>query len=111
MPRSWTRWWGVGSQRAPWPRSYARWRRPVPPSEEAAARALVARVLAQRQPGRGPAVWVRINDSEGELWREDLAAVVGPAVAGVRLPKVESVASVRRVEEALGRAEEAAGLA
>jgi citrate lyase subunit beta/citryl-CoA lyase len=82
----------------------------VPPAEKAAARMQVARVLAQRPSDGCPAVWVRINDAEGDLWREDLAAAVGPALTGVRLPKVESVAAARRVEEALGRAEETAGL-
>lgn len=82
----------------------------VPPSEKAAARALVARVVAQRPSRRGPALWVRINGCEGDLWREDLAAVVGPALTGLRLPKVESVAAARRVDETLGRAEETAGL-
>ena len=80
----------------------------VPVAEKARARALVAKAVEGRPPG-GPPVYVRVNGVESDLWREDVEAVVGPALAGVRLPKAEASDQVRRLDEALSRAEERSG--
>lgn len=82
----------------------------VPPSERPAARRRIASVLAAGRSAEWPAIWVRINSLAGEGWREDLAAVVGPAVGGLRLPKVDSREAVLAAEEALAMAEERSGL-
>lgn len=58
-----------------------------------------------------PPLWVRINGLAGGEWRDDLEAVVGPWLAGIRLPKAESPDEVRRVSEVVGGLESAAGLA
>ena len=82
----------------------------VPAGEKGRAREGVRRALDRRRPAGGPAIWVRINGAADEQWREDLAAVVGPGLTGLRVPKVDSVAFAQTVDEALGRAEAAAGL-
>jgi citrate lyase subunit beta/citryl-CoA lyase len=82
----------------------------VPPAEKARARERVRRALGGRAPGSRPPAWVRINALDSEHWREDVDAAVGPALAGVRVPKVESVAALRLLDEALARAEAARGL-
>jgi len=85
----------------------------VAPSAKAAARSAVAAVLAGRlgaeTADRTP-TWVRINCAAGTEWQQDVVAVVGPALAGIRLPKAESPDAVRRLDEAISRAEESAGL-
>lgn len=82
----------------------------VAPSEKAAARARLAAALERRPAGGGIPIWVRINTAAGDLWLDDVEAVVGPWLTGIRLPKAESVDDVRRVEEEIGRREQASGL-
>lgn len=72
----------------------------VAPARKAEARAAVAEVLRAR-PAK-PAL-VRINAQSSGLAEEDLAAIAGPWLAGVRLPKVESPEWVRSVAAYLDR--------
>lgn len=89
----------------------------VAPSTKAAARRAVAAWLegapAASLDGTGSSperteLWVRVNP--GPLRGEDLRAVVGPALTGVCLAKVESASELDRVSEVLGEAEAASGL-
>jgi citrate lyase subunit beta/citryl-CoA lyase len=73
------------------------------------ARRLVADQL--RSARKSPAVYVRINAISTDLWIEDIAAVVSPALTGVRLAKAESAEEIRALDAALGEAERAAGIA
>ncbi len=86
----------------------------VAPGRKAAARELVRQALSERS-GSGPAVWVRINDLRGDHWQADVETVVGdPAVArglaGLRVPKAESLRELRRLDDALRPVERQAGL-
>jgi citrate lyase subunit beta/citryl-CoA lyase len=72
------------------------------------ARAAVARHLAALAPtGPGPQNWVRVDADRLDA---DVAAVTGPALAGVLLPKA-SVESLHRIDSLLADAERAAGMA
>lgn len=85
----------------------------VAPSAKAEARRAVAAALVGRQGAEAAlqlSTWVRINCAEGADWREDVVTVVGPALTGIRLPKAESPDAVCRLDEAMSRAEESAGL-
>jgi citrate lyase subunit beta/citryl-CoA lyase len=64
----------------------------VPPEAKPAARALVARTLAEHE------AWVRINAVRSPAAEHDLDAIVGLA-AGIRVPKVESAEDVQWVAE------------
>jgi citrate lyase subunit beta / citryl-CoA lyase len=59
----------------------------------------------------GVGVFVRINDLSTRHWRDDLGAVVRLGLTGVALPKVQSSADVRSVDDTLGELERDAGLA
>jgi len=82
----------------------------VPAGETGRARQLMAAALRARPQGGRPAVFVRINSTTGSAWREDLAAVLCPALAGVRLPKVESPDAVWRADAEIARLERRLGL-
>lgn len=66
----------------------------VAPERKADARRLTAEVVAS--PLAKP-VFVRINSPGSGLAADDLAAVVGPGLVGVRVPKVESTEQIREV--------------
>ena len=68
----------------------------VAPNRKEEARATVAEVL--RSEHEKP-VFVRINAPDSVLAEEDVEAVAGPRLAGLRLPKTESPESVRRVAQ------------
>lgn len=72
----------------------------VAPSRKDLARAQVARML-QCQPPKP--TFVRINAVDSGLADEDLMAIAGPWLAGVRLPKTESPEEVRHVADRLER--------
>lgn len=72
------------------------------------ARAAVPPALAQARPGVTRIV--RINAPSDERYEADLHAVVGPWLDVVMLPKAESAAEVRAVDERIAAAERAAGL-
>jgi citrate lyase subunit beta/citryl-CoA lyase len=82
----------------------------VLPADKARARTLVAGALAARATGSLP-VFVRINAVSSGLWLDDLAAVVGPSLAGIRLAKAESRAEIDAVDAVLSELERARGLA
>ena len=64
----------------------------VPPEAKDAARAMVAKVLAEREG------WVRINAVRTATCEADLDALAGLA-AGIRIPKVESAEDAQWVAE------------
>lgn len=80
---------------------------------KALARALVSRTLAERaSAGRdAPVVFVRINGVRSGLWRDDLDAIVGPGLDGVRLARTDSVDEVREVNDAIEELERTRGMA
>lgn len=58
----------------------------VAPGRKAAARAAVAAWLDRSRP-----VWIRINPTDAPGWRDDLALLQQPGVAGAVVPKAESL--------------------
>lgn len=70
----------------------------VAPNRKEEARQTVARVL-EAEPEKP--VFVRVNPVGTELAAEDIDAVLGGHLAGLRLPKIEYVESVRLVAETL----------
>jgi citrate lyase subunit beta / citryl-CoA lyase len=70
----------------------------VAPNRKEEARTTVAEVL--RSEHEKP-VFVRINAPDSVLAEEDVEAVAGPRLAGLRLPKTESPEFVRRVAQRL----------
>ena len=79
----------------------------VAPNRKEEARKTVAEVL--RSEHEKP-VFVRINAPDSVLAEEDVEAVAGPRLAGLRLPKTESAESVRRVAQWLEKLGCEAGL-
>lgn len=93
----------------------------VPPQEKDRARTLVSQVIAERSSARPersethdragtPETFARVNGLESGRTRDDVMAVVGPSLRGIRLPKVESGDSVREVSSWLLQAEHSAGM-
>ena len=80
----------------------------IPPAEKDRARTLVKDALPKVARG-GADVTVRIN-RPWELGREDLDAVVWPGLDGINFPKPETVDELQRVDEELGRLEQARGI-
>jgi citrate lyase subunit beta / citryl-CoA lyase len=80
----------------------------VPAAEKAAAR----KCLATHAPAlRGKSIWVRPNAPDTPHFEEDLAAICGVSgVAGLMLPKAESVEALHKTNEAIDVQERAAGL-
>jgi citrate lyase subunit beta/citryl-CoA lyase len=76
----------------------------VAKSRKAEARALVADEI-MRCGADGPAVYVRVNAVPTGLTADDLTAVCLPGLAGVCLPKAETVESIRHVDDLLARLE------
>lgn len=72
----------------------------VPAGDKERARDAVADLLAE--PFDKP-VWVRVNDQRGPWGHDDLAAVAGLPVAGVRLPKCEDPALVADAGHVAGK--------
>jgi citrate lyase subunit beta/citryl-CoA lyase len=70
----------------------------VAPSRKEEARETVAKALRS---GHEKPVFVRINGPGSALAEEDIEAVAGPHLAGLRLPKTESAEAVRHVAEQL----------
>lgn len=66
----------------------------VPAGEKAAARAALAAWLSPEHP-----VLVRVNGGDSQWFREDLALCKAKGVAGVLLPKAESVGDIRIIGE------------
>lgn len=73
----------------------------VPSSSKGAARLAVQRTLGQPAP---LPVWARVSTTGGRVCIDDLSAVAGPHLAGVRIAKAESVEQVREAAEWLAQA-------
>lgn len=82
----------------------------VAPAAKTAAREVLRRNLDELDPSATPPIWVRINHVGSGLWRDDLAAVVGPWLAGIRIPKAQDPDAIERVIEFLTLREAAAGM-
>jgi citrate lyase subunit beta/citryl-CoA lyase len=81
----------------------------VPPAEKEAARQMVRERLA----GYGPlpcTVTVRVNAISTGLTAADLAAIVGPGLQGIVLPKCQSAEEMREMDRLLSAAEQQTGL-
>ncbi|MBV9578181.1 MAG: CoA ester lyase [Chloroflexi bacterium] len=74
----------------------------VPAGEKLRARAMVAEAVRAHAGVRGPALFVRVNHPETGLAEADVKAVLGPGLDGLRIPKVESAATVGLVAEWTG---------
>ena len=82
----------------------------VAPSAKSAARELLRSTL-EALPGAGiPPVWVRINPVGSGIWRDDLAAVIGPWLAGIRVPKAHDPDAVERIADFISLRESSAGV-
>lgn len=69
----------------------------VPPGEKVAARGVAAEWIPRlRQAGQR--VMVRLNSLDTGLTRDELAAVISPALYGVSVGKTESAADLRQIE-------------
>ena len=79
----------------------------VAPNRKEEARETAAGVL-ESKPAKP--VFVRVNALGSELAARDIDAVIGPHLAGLRLPKVESLESVRLVAETLDELHSEAGI-
>lgn len=80
----------------------------VPDAEKAHARACVREALSR---GVGQVrAFVRINSLASEHWRADVDAVVGPEIAGLRVPKVEDLESLCRLNDAISGRERFLGM-
>jgi citrate lyase subunit beta/citryl-CoA lyase len=71
----------------------------VPATSKSAARALATRFLNSY--GRPAPLWVRVNALDTGMCADDLHAVVGPALAGIQLPKVETQEDIREIDRML----------
>lgn len=82
----------------------------VAPAAKAAAREMLRSTL-EKLPAVGvPPIWVRINPVGSGMWRDDLAAVVGPRLSGVRIPKAQDPEAIDRVADFLELREATAGM-
>jgi citrate lyase subunit beta/citryl-CoA lyase len=71
----------------------------VIPDQKAIARTQVAEVLRRSQPG--PLRTVRVNAMSTEWFENDLAAIAGPGLEGICVPKIEEPSEVVRAAELL----------
>ncbi len=79
----------------------------VPDPQKAGARDLVGALT--REVTRGYELHVRINEVNSEHAAHDVAAVMGPGLAGVVVPKVECAADVERVNVWIDEAADSLG--
>lgn len=80
----------------------------VPASDKAAARIAAAEAVAA---SRDVAACVRVNAWASPDWRADLAAVVGPGLAAVVLPKTETAEELIAVDAGIAALETERGMA
>ena len=71
----------------------------VPPQDKSSARAALEAWLSPEHP-----VHIRVNGAETQWFREDLAVCNKPGVAGVLLPKAETVEDIRTLADHSGTA-------
>ena len=77
--------------------------------EKDAARILIYTLLKKHRP-RGKQVIIRVNAIDSVFFAEDLEACVRLFPDAIRLPKVESAAEVKKVDERVTALEKAAGI-
>jgi citrate lyase subunit beta/citryl-CoA lyase len=82
----------------------------VAPADKVTARRAVADLVARRAPAAACQVHVRVNRGPDGYDLDDVAAVVAPGLAALRLPKAVSAAEVAAVAELLDELEAARGL-
>ena len=82
----------------------------VAPSMKAAARTLVAELIAKNA-ARDWAFFVRINPFDTGLTFDDMAAVVKPGLDGLLIPKANGAADIERIAAELDRLEAANAMA
>lgn len=82
----------------------------VAPEAKAEARTLVAAALAERAGRPFPVATVRINGIDTAWWRDDLAAIIGPGLRLVRVPKAESAGQIEAVDAVITALEAERGL-
>jgi citrate lyase subunit beta/citryl-CoA lyase len=78
--------------------------------EKQTARDLLTRVLGEPAPPGAPRRYIRVNHpSHAGMFDADLACAVGLGVEGIGLPKIETAAEVRYVDDMLAARERDAG--
>lgn len=77
-------------------------------AEKPAARPQVAAALVRPRSGRA---YVRVNAASTPYCHADMAAVVGPGLDGIMIPKIETAAELGAVDWLLGLLEQERGLA
>ncbi len=77
-------------------------------AEKPATRSVVAKALQRERACLG---YVRVNPVDSDFFEEDVAAVVGPRLDGIVIPKVESAATLQRVDQVISEYERRARLA
>jgi citrate lyase subunit beta/citryl-CoA lyase len=82
----------------------------VAPEAKVRARGMVAEWLTDARDTSGPARWVRINPLDGGLWRDDLAAAMAGAPAGIMLPKATGPEQLALLSAELDALEQRHGL-
>lgn len=82
----------------------------VAPAAKAAARETLRSNIEGLSPTDRPPIWVRINPVGSGMWRDDLAAVVGPWLSGIRIPKAQNPDAIEKVADFLVLREAAAGM-
>ncbi|MGB3500939.1 MAG: CoA ester lyase [Mesorhizobium sp.] len=82
----------------------------VAPERKAIARKLAADFIAARRGEAGPLLYVRVNELDGGLTDDDLAAVIASGPDGIMLPKCAGAPDVTRLSVKLRVAEAEAGL-
>jgi citrate lyase subunit beta/citryl-CoA lyase len=80
----------------------------VPRDRKGRARSLVREAIERLGPQR--VIYVRVNAIDSNIIADDLAAVAMAGLEGVRIPKVDSVASVREADRLLTEVESRKGL-
>ena len=81
----------------------------VPPGEKAAARD-IAREWVPKLARGGRRVMVRLNALDTGLTKDELAAVIGPHLAGISIGKAETVWDLHHIGNIIGPLESVAGL-
>ena len=81
----------------------------VPMAEKANARQMVSSFLPRLEEA-GHQIIPRVNGLSTGLMGDDLAAVIGPHIAGVSVGKVANADDVRRIADSVGQMEIAAGI-
>jgi len=83
----------------------------VPEGGKEEARRAVVDAVTTHASGWSGETWVRINALDGDEAERDVASIVRPGLAGVRVPKVESVEALLELDRLLEETESACGLA